>query len=112
MEAQVMNQAELISHVEWSLDLKSPIQVREGESFERWYPLYGCRSMVNEYVVHATQCSFKHITPEGFISTWYDHVDPIPTSGYILVIEEGYKKEFGNGSEERWQSTELYSLNG
>ena len=94
METQVvMNQSELISHISWSLDLTSPIQVRE-ESFKRWYPLYGCRSIVNEYIIHATECSFKHITPEGFISTWYDHVDPMPTSGYILVIEEGYRKEF------------------
>ena len=109
MEAQVMNQTELISHVEWSLDLKSPIQVRE-ESFKRWYPLYGCRSIVNEYIIHATECSFKHITPEGFISTWYDHVDPMPTSGYILVIEEGYRKEFCDDTEERWQLSELYIL--
>jgi hypothetical protein len=112
MENTVMNQTELISHVEWSLDLKTPIILRD-ESFEKWYPLYGCQAIVNEHVVHATECSFKHITEEGFISTWYDHVDPMPTSGFILVIEEGYRKEFGvNGSEERWQLNELYSLNG
>ena len=111
MEAQVMSMQDLINHVEWSLDLKSSILVKKGESFEKWYPLYANHAIVNEHVVHANQNYFKHVTPEGFISTWYEHVDPIPTSGYILVIEEGYRKEFGvNGSEERWQSTELYIL--
>ena len=111
METQVMTTDQLVNHIQWSLDLVSPIQVREGESFEKWYPLYGSRSMVNEYLVHATQNYFKHITEEGHISTWYDHVDPIPTTGYILVTEEGYKKEFGvNGSENRWQYNELYVL--
>lgn len=110
METQVvMPVNEIVAHISWSLDLTSPIQVRE-ENFDRWYPLYANHAIVNEHVVHANQNYFKHITPEGFISTWYEHVDPIPTSGYILVIEEGYRKEFGNGSEERWQSTELYIL--
>ena len=110
MESTVMSIENLINHVEWSLDLKSSILVKKGESFEKWYPLFGCQAIVNEHIVHATECSFKHITEEGHISTWYDHMDPMPTSGYILVIEEGYRKEFGNGSEERWQSNELYIL--
>jgi hypothetical protein len=103
---------EIVNHVAWSLDLRSPIHVRE-ESFQKWYPLYGNYSIVNEHVVHATQNSFKHISEEGFISIWHDHVDPIPTTGFILVIEEGYRKEFGGDTPEencRWQLNELYIL--
>lgn len=107
-----MTTEQLVNHIQWSLDLVSPIQVRE-ESFDKWYPLYGSRSMVNEYLVHATEVSFKHVTEEGHISTWHDHVDEIPTTGFILVTEDGYRKEFGVDTPEeccRWQYNELYIL--
>ena len=104
----------IIAHAIFSLDLVSPINVKEELDFVKLYPLIQKTFLnITEEGIRAFKRSFKHISEEGYITTWYDHLDDIPTSGFILVTENGYRKEFGVDTPEeccRWQYNELYIL--
>ena len=113
MENTVMTTDQLVNHIVWSLDLVSPVNVRD-LNFGEWYPtLQKTFLNLTEEGISASTRSFKHITEEGYISTWYDHLDDVPTSGYMLIIQDGYDKTFGISTPEeccRWQYNELYIL--
>jgi hypothetical protein len=114
METQVMTIETLKAHVTFSLDLVSPIYVREDLNFRKWYPsLQKTFLSIDDESINAFKRVFKHITEEGYISTWHDHVDDVPTSGFMLIIQDGYDKTFGVDTPEeccRWQYNELFTL--
>ena len=108
-----MEMSTLKAHIVWSLDLVSPVNVVD-LNFGEWYPnLQKTFLNLTEKSISASTKKFKHITEEGYISTWHDHVDDVPTSGYMLVIQDGYYKTFGVETPEeccRWQYNELFIL--
>lgn len=101
-----MNQTELISHVEWSLDLTSPIELMEMEFKEDFNTDY---LVINNERIFAQKYYFKEITPEGYISTWYRDY-PLTKGNYILVIWEHFRKDFTTGEENKSTTNQLYSL--
>ena len=115
MENTLVKAEEMIAHIEWSLDLRGPIYVRDVTfNFRECYPtLQKTFLNITEDGISAFTRKFKHISEEGYITTWYDHLDDVPTSGYMLVIQDGYDKIFGDDTSEeycRWQHNVLYIL--
>lgn len=114
MENTVMTTETIIAHTIFSLDLVSPINVKEELDFVKLYPLIQKTFLnITEEGIRAFKRSFKHISEEGFISTWHDHVDDVPKNGYMLIIQDGYDKTFGGDTPEencRWQYNELFTL--
>ena len=105
MENTVMSTAELVSHVEWSLDLTSGIDVRE-DAFDASH--HTDHLLIDNEEIHATKHTFKEVSPEGFISSWYRDYPFV--KGYLLVTTKVFRKNFTTGEETFEEFNKLFRV--
>jgi hypothetical protein len=105
MENTIMSVAQLVDHVMWSLDITSEIEVRE-DAFDASH--HTDFLALDSEDIHAHKVTFKEVSPEGFISSWYR--DYPFTKGYILVTERVYRKDFYTGEETFEEFNKLFRV--
>ena len=97
--------AQLVDHVQWSLDLTSEIEVREDQFIADHHTDY---LLLDHEEVRAIKHTFSEVSPEGFISSWYRDYPFV--KGFILVQERIYSKDFITGEESYNQVNKLFRV--